>query len=359
MAITELRIEQFRNIREARIHPKSTFNFLYGANGAGKTSVLEALYHLGTGRSFRTSQSNLLIQNAAESFRVFSVLETTSASIPVGVERHKDGRKNIRMNGEKVASLSVLAQQLPLLFLGTESHRFFHEGPKLRRQTLDWGVFHVEHSFHSYWRSCETILKQRNVLIKNRRPYSEIVSWDIELATSAEQLHQLRASYISEFWPIAEALLGKLLNVDDLTLHYERGWANNINLQEALKKNYERDLMIGYTQLGPHRADLQLLYQAFPAQNYLSQGQQKLAAYGLYLAQGLLLEKKTEKKPIYLIDDLASELDVNKQKAVLKVLQDLNAQVFITGTSCQESEFLANTEECQLFHVEHGVIHRK
>jgi DNA replication and repair protein RecF len=356
ISIFELQIERFRNINKTIIHPGSGFNFFYGENGAGKTSVLEAIYHLGSGRSFRANQSQLLIQKEMQSFFLFAqVQQKPDNKIPMGVERFQDGRKTIRMEGENIASLSLLAQQLPLLFLGPESHRFFHDGPRLRRQTLDWGVFHVEHCFHSRWKLCETILKQRNSLLKIKAPYRDVLVWDIEFINAAEQLDQMRSQYVSALQPIVDGVLHDLLGMAELALIYERGWSFSQELSTVLKKNHDRDMLLGYTQSGPHRADLQLVYKGAPAQTYLSQGQQKLAAYALYLAQAMLLERLTGKKPVCLIDDLSSELDSGKRRAVLKVLTSLQTQVFITSTSYDDLEL--GDESFQLFHVKHGEVH--
>lgn len=356
ISIFELQIERFRNIPKAIVHPGSGFNFFYGENGAGKTSILEAIYHLGSGRSFRANQSQLLIQKNMQSFFLFAqVQHQLDSKIPMGIERFQDGRKSIRMAGDNVASLAILAQQLPLLFLGPESHRFFHDGPRLRRQVLDWGVFHVEHCFHSQWKLCETILKQRNSLLKIKAPYRDVLVWDVEFISAAEQLDQMRARYVSALQPIVARVLHTLLDMDGLTLIYERGWNLSLELSAVLKKNHERDMLLGYTQAGPHRADLQLVYKGSPAQTYLSQGQQKLAAYAVYLAQALLLEQLTAKKPVCLIDDLSSELDSGKRRSVLKVLTSLQTQVFITSTSYDDLEL--GEEPFQLFHVKHGEIH--
>ena len=139
-------------------------------------------------------------------------------------------------------------------------------------------------------------------------------------------------------------------------LSYERGWDTKLTLAEVLNQQIERDYQLGYTSSGPQRADFQLLVGGLPATNLLSQGQQKLAMYAMHLAQGFFLHQETGRTPIYLIDDMASELDPQTQTAVLSHLtQELNAQLFLTGiTETLFSTSLNN--QSKIYHIKGGEV---
>jgi DNA replication and repair protein RecF len=356
MPISKLVINQFRNIISTAIEPQVGINVFYGQNGSGKTSILEAIYFLGLGRSFRTHLNQRIINQHADQFLLFAHIQNDEELIPVGMERSRQGDKKIRINGETVTSLSPLARQLPLQLLTTESHRYFHDGAQPRRQFLDWGVFHVEPAFYSIWQRLQKALKQRNAGLKNQVSAGELTIWTREIVESATYIDQYRKNYIACLQPILADLLQQVLPELSLHLRYSRGWTQDKTLDEVLASHLLRDQQLGYTQYGPQRADLQLFSEKTPVADALSQGQQKLAAYALHLAQGILLQKLNLRSPIYLIDDLPSELDSEKRRFVADILTQLRAQVFITGISPEELINMLSTQP-RMFHVEQGQVH--
>lgn len=353
--IKTLEISNFRNLPSVTIHPAKHFNVFYGQNGAGKTSLLEAIYYFGFGRSFRTSVATNLIQKGFNQFTLFSQLESRDNFISVGVERNLSGQKRIRCNGENIRSTSTIAEYMPIQLISTDSYRYFHDGPNTRRQFINWGLFHVEPSFFSLWQRLLQLLKQRNAALKAKLPNSELSVWDAELTGLSNKIDALRIRYVQQLQPILTTLLSKILIDLPLSLQYSRGWEGE-SFKEALKASAFRDKALGYTSAGPHRADLKLLIDDTPAGDILSQGQQKLASYALYLAQGQLLQDISNKHPIYLIDDLPSELDPERRTAITSVLSSLDAQVFITGITKDELRDAISLKESRLFHVEHNVI---
>lgn len=145
MSIIELQITNFRNLHSVVLQDLSRVNLFYGLNGSGKTSLLEAIYYLGLGKSFRAHEVEHIIHHSEQNFSIYagllrnsSEINTTLSHLPVGIERSRDGGKRIRIDGESIVRISILAQQLPLKLLSTESHRFFYDGSKVRRPFLDW-----------------------------------------------------------------------------------------------------------------------------------------------------------------------------------------------------------------------------
>ena len=352
--IALLKVNQFRNLTEVHINPHPKFNFFFGKNGAGKTNLLESIYYLSVGRSFRTHITQCLLQNDTNRFSIFVMLKKDPQSIPLGVERNRSGDRHLKLDGEIVPWSSV-AKQLPLCVLSAKSYRFLLDGPKIRRQFLDWLLFHAEPSFFPVWQRVQHLLKQRNAALKGGLPPAQITYWDKMLVEDAEQLHQLRQNLTTELTPLLNEILNAFLPGDPLNTGYFRGWSEKYALSKQLQANLEQDLRRGYTQAGPQRADFRLTIRNFPVQDILSQGQQKLVTYALYFAQGVLLKKKTNINPIFLIDDLPAELDANKRKCVINLLSQLQSQVFISGINPCEINL---PHDSGMFHIEHGTVTR-
>lgn len=354
--ITNLVVRHFRNLNAVDINTFSRVNIFYGQNGAGKTSLLESIYYLGLGRSFRTNHATRIINNNADSFSVFAYLTQKERQIPIGIERIRNGQRTIKINGENVTTISDLAKQLPLQLMSTISYRFFFNGPKVRRQFLDWILFHVEPTFFTQWQALQRILKQRNAAIKAGLSLQQVVLWDSAFINSADTIDQLRHTILSEFKPIFMRCLQQLLPEYQIDMNYHRGWKEEESLATILQQSLPRDRQLGYTQHGPQRADLRLTIAGTSAEDVLSQGQQKLALYAFHLAQGLLLKEKTAHGPIFLIDDITSELDHVKRDCIAQVLQEIDAQLFITVVDANSLGQISQLNEAKLFHVEHGAI---
>ena len=153
MTIDRLDIQSIRNISSARLEQLGQVNIFHGANGSGKTSVLEAVHMLCLGRSFRSRQMRSVIQDAADEATVFAAVrdEKSARLKKVGVSRSRTQAAQIRIDGEQIRSLASLAELLPVQLLNADSFDLIEGGPALRRQFLDWGVFHVEHCFLQHW----------------------------------------------------------------------------------------------------------------------------------------------------------------------------------------------------------------
>lgn len=357
MKINFIEIVNFRNLEKISVDVSPHINLLYGENGSGKTSFLEAIHYLALGRSFRTRNLARIIHHHAESFSLFSQLfDASGLTLPVGIARTKGSSQfTIRIGGKPVNSLIELAALLPVQLITADSHLLLTSGPGIRRQFLDWGVFHVEPSFYYHWQRANRILKQRNASLKNIISYSEISLWDDDLQIHAASLDTYRQKYISQLQPIFNQLANHFLERGDIEFFYLSGWNTGKSLKEVLTQSFARDRQLGFTQQGPHRADWLLKIGSIPATDILSQGQLKLAAYALRLAQGRLLEAEKKKATIFLIDDLPSELDLKKRKKVAETLRELEAQMFITGITRDDLADLI-APGTRTFHVEQGRI---
>ncbi|EKE00679.1 MAG: hypothetical protein ACD_21C00293G0008 [uncultured bacterium] len=355
MSLSSLNIVNFRNLENIHFD-FNQYNIFYGRNGSGKTSILEAIYYLALGRSFRSHLLRRITKYGADSFSLFGKIQQKNNYISAGVERSIVTGKHIRVAGEDAHSHIEITKLLPLQLLNQDSYRLLDDGPKVRRQFMDWGLFHVEQTFLTLWRKVERILEQRNAALRTNSKIDHIKTWDAELAQLGFELHNHRKQYVGSFIPIAKRILQKLLPDISINISYFAGWDAEQELALVLANNLKNDLHLGYTMTGPQRADLQITIDKVPAKDALSRGQQKLLLYGLQISQGMLLNELTGKNCIYLVDDLQAELDSQKQSLLAENLLSLPSQVFVTGLTYEDLERLFISKNPKMFHVEQGNI---
>jgi len=357
--LAQLNVSQFRNIVNAELAPASGINLILGENGSGKTSLLEALFLLAMGRSFRSRALKHLVKKEQKRLTVFA---RSTDQTPIGLQYDLQTGLMIRLNNAPLKRLSDLAAHLPLQFIPANCHQFFELGPKYRRRMVDWGVFHVEHSFNFHWQSYKKVLQQRNAAIRKHKTINEIQLWDTHLVEHGLKITQFRQAYlqqlIKEFLPLFRLLCPELDNAD-FKLRYQQGWNKETEFSVYLRENVERDQALGYTRSGAHAADWSLRIDDADPYEMLSRGQQKLFFLALSMAQiKLLAAKKEMTNSILLIDDLSSELDWQHQITVIDTLRTLPVQAFISSTNEELSDLLSLENE-KKFHVKHGVISEK
>ena len=360
MLIRRLALSQLRRFESVELLPQPGLNLLTGDNGAGKTSVLEALHLMAYGRSFRGRVRDGLIRSGQDALEVFVEWDETRSE-------HADIRRRAglrhtgqdwkgRLDGEDVAQLGNLCAALAVVTFEPGSHALVSGGGEPRRRFLDWGLFHVEPDFLALWRRYSRALKQRNALLKQGGPSGMLDAWDHELAESGEPLTSRRLQYLERLQTNAVQLAASLapqLGLQSLTLN--AGWRRHeLPLSDALLLARERDRQAGYTSVGPHRADWSCQFAAIPGRDALSRGQAKLTALVCLLAQAEDYAAQRQHWPVIALDDIASELDRTHQAKVINRLLQTPAQVFVTATDTPDA--LSEARGITRFHVEHARI---
>ena len=359
MSISSLTITHLRNIGSISFEPSPEINIICGPNGSGKTSILEAIFLLGRGRPFNPSDRNSIIKKGQHSCTVFGnvTLAKDILKIPVGVTRRMDGLHRIRISGDTIKSKSTLAELLPLQVISPDAFKLLSGGPGNRRQFLDWGVFHVEQTFHDSWARLNRSLKQRNKLLRHGNITPALLSpWDAEFIEHAETVTRLRASYADKFKPLFTGILARLSDLEGVAISFYPGWDRTKTLEEVMAGARLRDQKQGFTYYGPQRADIKVKYLQHNAADTLSRGQQKLVICAMKLAHGYLYTQATGRACLYLIDDLAAELDVRHRSLLCNLLAELDCQMFLT---CVEASIFSEywkSKNRKMFHVEHGTV---
>lgn len=354
LRIRHLRIDRVRVIDSLAVDAAARWNWLVGPNGAGKTSVLEAIFLLGHGRSFRRGGAEALIRKGERELSVFVEMEQAGSVSRLGVVRRNSGW-DARVDGERVGSLTQLARLAPVLAFEPDAHLLVAGGAEERRRYLDWTLFHVEPDFLPVWRRYHRALKQRNALLKSGER-SGLAVWDQELVRSGEALDAMRRQHLSRLTIDLSRIASELVpELGALTLEYSQGWrSDRFDLATALRSTESRDLAVGSTGAGPHRADLLLSFEALGgARDLLSRGQEKAAALVLRLGQASHYARTLGSWPILVLDDLPSELDALHLERSIALLDRIPAQCWV---SCTEVPAEITRRETVVFHVERGVV---
>lgn len=350
MSLVNLRAENIRCLKKVVLEPAET-NLIFGENASGKTSLLEAIFILGRGRSFRNASREAVITDGQREMLVTGVHRGEDRDVRLGISQYIDRPPRIRVDGKEERSAAALAEILPVQIIDPDVHQLVEEGPGVRRKFLDWGVFHVEPEFLGTWRRYHRLVRQRNAALKTRST-REIDAWDRELGPTGERLTAYRQQYTESLGKHVTEI-GRTLLGHESHIIYRQGWSDERTLMEALQETRDRDLKLGVTHAGPHRADLSIQVASRRARGRVSRGQQKLLAATLVLAQLAHLRFARAIQSVLLLDDLAAELDTRAVGRLKEVVGSLEAQLFLTALRRPD---LADWNCAAVFHVEQGKV---
>jgi DNA replication and repair protein RecF len=403
--IERLQVSHLRNLSQVNLQTAAC-NVIIGANGSGKTSLMEAIFLLSRGKSFRHSQPKRYVQHHQPAAIVHANLTDGST---LAIQKQSDATTVLRLNQTTVYNQSILTEQLPTLLIDPSTMDMLEQGSASRRQLLDWLVFHMKQGFHPQWVAYQRLLKQRNSLLKQTKhlsqsQHAELKAWDKGLASHAALIHHYRVRIFEAWQPYFEKSIQQLLPsyAQQLTLSYNAGYDASIPLDEQLAERLTQDLQLGYTRIGSHRADIHVHWRSennsqsvtstaideepadkkapsdtvvkLPtikeqAANILSRGEKKLLITALRLSQLPLLLNSAEvtsasqisnhanATPVVLLDDITAELDDRAIDILLSTLATLPCQVFMTSLTADvlplvDKYWSAST----VFHVKHGVL---
>ncbi len=371
MRLASIRIRNVRALAEVDVEPGPRINVLAGPNGSGKTSFLEAVHLLSLGRSFRTRRARAVIRHGVDSLTVSGRVlpggeaedgDGDGAETRIGIERGAT-RARFRVDGEEVRSVSSLARRLPAMVIAPEGLKALLEGSEHRRRLLDWTLFHVEPNYLGVLQRYGHVLRQRNALLREPPRAGvgqELDAWEEQLADSGERLDSMRRFHMeSDTMRGTVSRMTEELLSEPVTWEYRSGWERGADLRELLASQRARDRQAGFTTAGPHRADL--VWRRDPsgglARDSLSRGQGRLLVMAFEMAQAAYVVESADTRPVLLVDDLSTELDVENMQRLLSRIAALGLQVFISSVLEELTTLVRSSGAARLFHVKQGEVH--
>ncbi len=364
MIVKKLKFENFRNLSNSEIIPCEKVNVIYGDNAQGKTNLLEAIWLFCGGHSFRGSKENELINFDDSFFRLsmdfYSQQRDQNAEIAFS-----QNKKKIKINGVDKNSSSYLTEVFSCVVFSPENMTLVKRGPSLRRKFLDGAICQQRIRYAAALSKYNQIINQRNALLKDIFKHKELKDtlpiWDDSLCVTGAIILKERMEYINQLKIYAQKFHDDISQSKEvLDIEYVSNSFVKENdsievisekLREAYKKSRSEDYSSGYTNIGPHRDDMDIKINGISAKTFGSQGQQRSAVLSLKLAQAQLLFEKNSERPVILLDDVLSELDPKRQDFLLNKVE--NYQVFVT--CCEESnkEQLKNGK---VFYINNGEV---
>tara|TARA_R110002126_G_scaffold1051_1_gene6389 strand:- start:7705 stop:8763 length:1059 start_codon:yes stop_codon:yes gene_type:complete len=348
MTLRRLDLHHVRNIASARLALHPRFNIFYGQNGSGKTSLLESLYLLGSGHSFRTRENGALISYEQEKLTIFGEMLTGDS---ISIQKSLTGTK-VRLNQQPCRRSSDLARYLPCQIFYQDIFEIMDAGPSVRRNLLDWGLFHVKPEYNTTCKDYRRVLKHRNALLKQGTNRRALAPWDEQLVNLSYVLDAFRAEYF-ELWSEAFEKILKKLTPLTCCIRYEKGWDKNNtgqDLASILSEQFERDAARQNTHSGAHQADILFDTAGSKAKQTLSRGQQKIILIAMKLAQAEFLPTRAT----YLFDDVTTELDSDHVQRLFNVIHQIEGQFFFTSITPVAFQDNLTLDQSTFFRLDNG-----
>lgn len=357
MVIKSLKLKNYRNyeLLDLTFDPKT--NILYGDNAQGKTNILEALYLSGTTKSHRGTKDRDLIQFGSDEAHLETVVEKRGTEFQIDMHLKKNSPKGIAINKIPIRKASELFGIIHFVFFSPEDLNIIKEGPSGRRRFIDLELSQLDKVYLSNLSNYNRIINQRNSLLKDIYRQENLVEtldiWDMQLVEYGTKVTEGRKKFVREVNEIISEIHDKLTGgKEKISITYESS-VGNLTLEQALKKNRERDIRMKSTSVGPHRDDLCFMAGNLDIRKFGSQGQQRTAALSLKLSEIELVRSLINDTPVLLLDDVLSELDKHRQNYLLDSIHDIQTVITCTGLD----EFVNHRFSInKIFHVKNGHV---
>ncbi|EGF86495.1 DNA replication/repair protein RecF [Gemella haemolysans] len=374
MRIKSLKLLYFRNYLSMNIDVHPSLNVLVGNNANGKTNIIESIFCLALGRSYRTKSDSECIMFGETATAMSCVVNKNDKNLDIMLGISNKG-KSAKIAGVKKTKLTDFVGELNVVLFSPEDLQLVKGSPSLRREFINREFYQFSRIYHKYYLMYQHLLKQRNSYLKDMRknPKDEMSLAYLETLTSqlakvAIYITKERVSFVQD---ISELTYKNMMNIsngqESLKIRYKSSVLESLNiaditdegfteenLTKVMMKKFFDDIMRGSTKIGPHQDDLEFYINDLDAKMYASQGQQRSIVLSLKLAEINYLKSKTGTYPVLLLDDVLSELDKNRQLKLLDAINE-NVQTFITTPSISDiKEDLL--KKAKVFKIENGNI---
>lgn len=357
MVIKSLKLKNYRNyeLLDLTFDPKT--NILYGDNAQGKTNILEALYLSGTTKSHRGTKDRDLIQFGFDESHLETIVEKRGISFQIDMHLKKNSPKGIAVNKIPIRKASELFGIIHFVFFSPEDLNIIKDGPSARRRFIDLELSQLDKVYLSNLSNYNRIINQRNSLLKDIYRKENLLEtldiWDMQLVEYGTKVMENRRKFVERVNKIISDIHYKLTGgKENITITYEDS-VGSLTLEQALKRNRERDIRMKSTSVGPHRDDLCFMSNGLDIRKFGSQGQQRTAALSLKLSEIELVKELIRDTPVLLLDDVLSELDKHRQNYLLDSIHDIQTVITCTGLD----EFVNHRFSInKIFHVKNGQV---
>ena len=357
MILKSVALSQFRNYSDLFLEFDKGTNILYGDNAQGKTNILESVYVSGTPRSHKGSKDREMIQFGEEESHIRTVVEKMEKEYQIDMHIKKARSKGIAINKVPIRKASELFGILNIVFFSPEDLNMIKNGPSERRRFLDFELCQLDKIYLFQLTKYNKALAQRNKLLKdiNFRPElrDTLPVWDMQLIEYGKKIIASRKNFVGRLNDIVHGIHKKISGgKEELFLSYEPD-VGEMEFEEELLRNQEKDLKFGMTSVGPHRDDMCFLNHGIDIRRFGSQGQQRSCALSLKLSEIELVKSSINETPVLILDDVLSELDSSRQNFLLNSIHDIQAIITCTGLD----EFVKNRFEInKVFKVVNGTV---
>ena len=356
MIIKNIKISNFRNYSHIETGFSENLNLIIGENGQGKTNLIEAIYMLSIGRSFRTNKDKDMMMFEQNSTYICSNIVSMGRNYKIEIKLGKDIKKAVKINSIAIEKLTELLGIINIVIFSPEDLKLVREGPKERRNFMDREISQIRPNYYSLIHNYQKILIQRNNLLKNIKIDDNLLDvYDEQLAITAQKIMTYRKDFLDNISPIASANHYKISSgKEKLIIKYQPNIHFKISddynyIMALFKKSRLEDIRRKTTTVGPHKDDIGIYLGDMDLRSFGSQGQKRSAAISLKLSEIQLIYEEKNEYPVVLLDDIFSELDISRQKMLIDSLSEM--QTFVTTT-----EAIDFNKEVKTYKVENAEV---
>lgn len=363
MHIKNLKLKNYRNYSEEAVEFSDGLNVIFGKNAQGKTNCAEAVFYLCTGVSPRVRRDKQLIKHGESLAEISAEAEGRYGKIQIDAKITESGRE-FTVNGNRITRNADILGNLFSVFFSPQELRLIQDGPDERRRFLNVSASQLSRPYYTALNRYNKVLEQRNNLLKNRDldvVFDTLPVWDTQLCKYAATVAYKRTEYIKKLAPLAAEAHSYLTDgAENLKISPEKSYKGSEadiekRLYQELSNNYDRDIRLGYTASGPHRDDIDIEINGVDAKAYASQGQTRTAALSIKLAEVEIFKEISGEYPVFILDDVMSELDLPRRKKLVERTSGAGLQTILT---CTHAERVLYGKETNKIRIEGGAVKR-
>lgn len=356
MIIEKIKLKNFRNYEYVEIKLNEEKNLFIGGNANGKTNILEGIYISSFARSFRTNNIKEVIKFGEERSFIETKIKNKYLEKEIKITIEKNGKKNVIIDGKKASNLKEFLKETVIIIFSPEDLKIIKEDPEKRRRFLNREISQLKPFYYENIKNYYKVLKEKNIVLKKDCTYKK----EEILKIYNEQLYKYGSVIIKEREKFIKELEKKTIKIHErltkekekINIKYEKNIEEN-DFLETINKEMKREEKVGYSLVGPHKDDISFFINGKDIKKYGSQGQQRLLTLSLKLAEVDIAKEEIGENPIILLDDVFSELDILRRKALFEEIK--NIQVLITDTEI-DNEIIKEKEKYKIYNICEGKV---